>query len=191
MKKLVFGTLMLFGFAIAQDVGELGLKIQSAKFQDVSDRKAYASLFAYVKTSPVSKIGLEIGNANLESEIFACGFSFCNLDIDYTPFEINFKLDAKGRGLQSFAVGLGAGMSFNILQYRVHRNGSVVAEKDKNLMGWQIFGSGRYFFTPAGSSFNAFVGMEIKYQWVDSFTESGGKIDLSNTRIGLELGILF
>jgi len=191
MRKLVFGVLTLLGFALAQDVGELGLKIQSAKFQDVSDRKAYASLFAYVRTSPVSKVGLEIGNANMESEIFVCGFSFCNLDIDYTPIEINFKLDARGRGYENFAVGLGAGISFNILQYEVYRNGVRVAEKNKNLIGWQIFGNGRYFFTPARSNFNAFMGVELKYQWVDSFTESGGKVELSNTRIGLELGVLF
>jgi len=159
--------------ADAEEQGELGIKLQSINFEDLSDSKAYASVFGYINTSPNGAIGFEIGTANIDD-----GY----ISGDFTPIEVNLKLRAKSRGETGFALDLGGGVSYNIVK---------VADENKNLFGWQAFVSGKYFFTPPRASFGIFAGAEIKYQWVDSFSEYGRKIDLSNTRFGIELGVMF
>jgi hypothetical protein len=166
----------------AEEQGELGIKLQSINFEDLSDSKAYASVFGYINTSPNGAIGFEIGTANIDD-----GY----ISGDFTPIEVNLKLRAKSRGETGFALDLGGGVSYNILSYTLYVDKVKVADENKNLFGWQAFVSGKYFFTPPRASFGIFAGAEIKYQWVDSFSEHGRKIDLSNTRFGIELGVMF
>ncbi len=159
--------------AMAQEAGELGVKLQSINFEDVRDNELYASVFGYINTSPNTALGFEIGTVNIDEP---------KKRIDFTPIEVNLKLRAKSRGEAGFALNIGGGVSYNVI------NGE---GGNKNLFGWQAFVSGRYFFTPPRASFGIFAGAEIKYQWVDSFTEYDQKIDLSNTRFGLEFGVMF
>jgi hypothetical protein len=166
----------------AEEQGELGIKLQSINFEGLSDSKAYASVFGYINTSPNGAIGFEIGTANIDD-----GY----ISGDFTPIEVNLKLRAKSRGETGFALDLGGGVSYNILSYTLYEDNVKVADENKNLFGWQAFVSGKYFFTPPRASFGIFAGAEIKYQWVDSFSEYGRKIDLSNTRFGIELGVMF
>ncbi len=166
-----------FKRAEAQEAGELGIKLQSIKFEDISDSKAYASVFGYINTTPNAAIGFEIGTVNEKS-------------IDFTPIEVNLKFRAKSRGETGFALNLGGGVSYNVLN-KLYVNDVKVVDENKNLFGWQAFVSGKYFFTPPRASFGIFAGAEIKYQWVDSFTEYGEEVDLSNTRFGLEVGVMF
>jgi hypothetical protein len=166
----------------AEEQGELGIKLQSINFEGLSDSKAYASVFGYINTSPNGAIGFEIGTANIDD-----GY----ISGDFTPIEVNLKLRAKSRGETGFALDLGGGVSYNILSYTLYVDNVKVADENKNLFGWQAFVSGKYFFTPPRASFGIFAGAEIKYQWVDSFSEYGRKIDLSNTRFGIELGVMF
>ncbi len=178
--------------ADAQEAGELGIKLQSINFEDISDSKAYASVFGYINTTPNAAIGFEIGTANIEDETYYSGGNRFEESIDFTPIEVNFKLRAKSRGETGFALDLGGGVSYNVLSYTLYDVNNVkVADENKNLFGWQAFVSGKYFFTPPRASFGIFAGAEIKYQWVDSFTEYGEEIDLSNTRFGIELGVMF
>jgi|GEM_PF-1985076 len=177
--------------AEAQEQGELGIKLQSINFEDVSDSKAYASVFGYINTSPNAALGFEIGTANIDEETYYSAGHTYKWSIDFTPIEVNLKLRAKSRGETGFALDLGGGVSYNVLSYTLYVDNTKVADENKNLFGWQAFVSGKYFFTPPRASFGVFVGAEIKYQWVDSFTEHGNKIDLSNTRFGIELGVMF
>ncbi|MCX7793033.1 MAG: hypothetical protein N2257_01295 [Thermodesulfovibrionales bacterium] len=198
MKRLLI--LLLSGFVVlglsitkvnAQDAGELGIKLQSINFEDISDSKAYASVFGYINTAPNAAIGFEIGTANIEDETYYILGNRYEESIDFTPIEVNLKLRAKSRGETGFELDLGGGVSYNVLNYELYINNVKVADENKNLFGWQAFVSGKYFFTPQRASFGIFTGFEIKYQWVDSFTEYGEEIDLSNTRFGLELGVMF
>lgn len=198
MKRLMVFGLCLFVFTIAwfnkanaQEQGELGIKLQSINFEDISDSKAYASVFGYINTSPNAAIGFEIGTANIEDETYYIFGNRYEQSIDFTPIEINLKLRAKSRGETGFALDLGGGVSYNVLSYTLYVNNVKVADENKNLFGWQAFVSGKYFFTPPSASFGIFAGAEIKYQWVDSFTEYGEEIDLSNTRFGIEVGVMF
>jgi hypothetical protein len=175
----------------AEEQGELGIKLQSINFEDLSDSKAYASVFGYINTSPNAAIGFEIGTANIDDETYYIFGHTYEESIDFTPIEVNLKLRAKSRGETGFALDLGGGVSYNILSYTLYVDNVKVADENKNLFGWQAFVSGKYFFTPPRASFGIFAGAEIKYQWVDSFSEYGNKIDLSNTRFGIELGVMF
>lgn len=187
--------LVILGVSIkkieAQEAGELGIKLQSINFEDISDSKAYASVFGYINTAPNAAIGFEIGTANISDETYYIGGDRYEESIDFTPIEVNLKLRAKSRGETGFALDLGGGVSYNVLNYTLYVNDVKVVDENKNLFGWQVFVSGKYFFTPPRASFGIFAGAEIKYQWVDSFTEAGFKTDLSNTRFGLELGVMF
>lgn len=180
-----------FKRAEAQEAGELGIKLQSINFEDVSDSKAYASVFGYINTTPNAAIGFEIGASNIDEETYYSGGNIYKTSIDFTPIEVNLKLRAKSRSETGFALNLGCGVSYNVLSYALYKNNVKVADENKNLFGWQVFASGKYFFTPPRASYRIFAGGEIKYQWVDSFTEDGLKVDLSNTRFGLELGVMF
>lgn len=198
MKRLMVFGLCIFVFTIAwfnkanaQEQGELGIKLQSINFEDISDSKAYASVFGYINTSPNAAIGFEIGTANIEDETYYIFGNRYEQSIDFTPIEVNLKLRAKSRGETGFALDLGGGVSYNVLSYTLYVNNVKVADENKNLFGWQAFVSGKYFFTPPRASFGIFAGAEIKYQWVDSFTEYGEEIDLSNTRFGIEVGVMF
>ncbi len=198
MKKVVSIMVVLFTIsclsvlkARAQEQGELGIKLQSINFEDLSDSKAYASVFGYINTAPNAAIGFEIGTANIDDETYYISGHTYEESIDFTPIEVNLKLRAKSRGETGFALDLGGGVSYNILSYTLYEDNGKVADENKNLFGWQAFVSGKYFFTPPRASFGIFAGAEIKYQWVDSFTEYGNKIDLSNTRFGIELGVMF
>lgn len=192
---LMLSGLVILGVLIkkveAQDAGELGVKLQSINFEDISDSKAYASVFGYINTAPNAAIGFEIGTANIEDETFYNWGNRYEESIDFTPIEVNLKLRAKSRGETGFALDLGGGVSYNVLSYTLYVNNVKVVDENKNLFGWQVFVSGKYFFTPPRASFGIFAGAEIKYQWVDSFKEYGEEIDLSNTRFGLELGVMF
>ncbi len=180
-----------FKMAEAQEAGELGIKLQSINFEDISDSKAYASVFGYINTTPNAAIGFEIGTANIEDETYYIWGDRYEESIDFTPIEVNLKLRAKSRGETGFALDLGGGVSYNVLNYKLYVNDVKVVDENKNLFGWQVFVSGKYFFTPPRASFGIFAGAEIKYQWVDSFTEYGEEVDLSNTRFGLEVGVMF
>ncbi|MFN3739377.1 MAG: hypothetical protein ACK4TF_01730 [Thermodesulfovibrionales bacterium] len=180
-----------FKMAEAQEAGELGIKLQSINFEDVSDTTAYASVFGYINTTPNAAIGFEIGTAKIEGETYYRGSDRYEESIDFTPIEVNLKLKAKSRGGTGFGLDLGGGVSYNVLSYTLYVNNVKVVDENKNLFGWQAFVAGKYFFTPPRANFGIFAGAEIKYQWVNSFTEYGQKVDLSNTRFGLELGVMF
>lgn len=194
MKRLslfIFTMIILVGLyggrASAQDAGELGLKVQSMNFEDVSDNKAYFGVFGYINTAPATAIGFEIGTVNIDSWTYIKDSDTYEESIDFTPIEVNLKFTGRSRGETGFSVDLGGGVSYNILSWELKENGVKIADDNESIFGWQAFAGGRYFFTPQRQNFGLFVGLEVKYQWVEDFRG----IDLSNTRVGAQFGVLF
>ncbi len=194
MKRLsifLITILLLYGFTVreasAQNAGELGIKIKSMSFEDISDSKAYLGVFGYINTAPSTAIGFEIGTVNIDSWTYVRGTLTYEESVDFTPIELNLKFTARSRGETGFSVDLGGGVSYNILSWELKENGVKIADDNENLIGWQVFVGGRYFFTPPRQNFGLFLGLEVKYQWVEDFRD----IDLSNTRIGAQFGVLF
>lgn len=186
MTALAFVPLAVFG----QDFnGSVALKVQRAKFQDVEDAQAYYALRGSIRTSSLSAFDLELGVANIDNG--SCGH-LCRVSVDYSNIELNYKVFSKSRGDRGVMVEAGAGVSLVTLSYSVYQNNIKVADRYKNAFGLQAFAGGKYFF-PADLSMNLspYVGAELKYQYVESIGTGLQKVNLSNLKAGLELGVLF
>ena len=145
-------------------------------FDDVGneDDGLYIGLEGYGKITPNLYLGGEIGtgtNIDLGGE-----------EITFVPVELNLKY-AKETA-RNFVVDFGAGLSCSSveIQYRP-LFGAAREKRDDWLFGGQVFADLTY-------KINWFsIGVNGKYQITEDFKNEG--IDLSNYRLGVQLGIVF
>jgi len=145
-------------------------------FDDVGNEAdgLYIGLEGYGKITPNLYLGGEIGtgtNIDLGGE-----------EITFVPVELNLKY-AKETA-RNFVVDFGAGLSCSSveIQYRP-LFGAAREKRDDWLFGGQVFADLTY-------KINWFsIGVNGKYQITEDFKNEG--IDLSNYRLGVQLGIVF
>ena len=148
---------------------------------DAEDASAYVGLEGYGKITPDLYLGGEIGYSGLDLGPWLSFWDHRDLEIDITFTELNLKY-AKDLG-HNFVVDVGAGLSYNkaTVTDETHR------EETDWLLGGQIFADLTYkirWFS---------IGINGKYQVTESFQDatSGYEFDLSNWRLGMQIGIVF
>ncbi len=145
-------------------------------FDDVGneDDGLYIGLEGYGKITSNLYLGGEIGtgtNIDLGGE-----------EITFVPVELNLKYAKEAA--RNFVVDFGAGLSYSSveIQYRPFF-GAAREKRDDWLFGGQVFADLTY-------KINWFsIGINGKYQITEDFKDEG--IDLSNYRLGVQLGIVF
>jgi hypothetical protein len=145
-------------------------------FDDVGneDDGLYIGLEGYGKITSNLYLGGEIGtgtNIDLGGE-----------EITFVPVELNLKYAKEAA--RNFVVDFGAGLSYSSveIQYRPFF-GAAREKRDDWLFGGQVFADLTY-------KINWFsIGVNGKYQITEDFKDEG--IDLSNYRLGVQLGIVF
>ncbi|MFC1864111.1 hypothetical protein ACFL1Z_09205 [Thermodesulfobacteriota bacterium] len=187
MKKLMLFC-FIGAFAVASTVvsaqekallgnGNFAVKLDYIYFTDNHFDGAagpYFGLEGYGKIASNLYLGGEIGSGtdvNLGGE-----------DITFVPVELNLKY--ANEVARKFVVDVGAGLSYSYvgIQYSP-LFGTYGKERNDWLFGGQIFADLTY-------KINWFsIGVNGKYQLTESFKDEG--IDLSNFRLGVQLGIVF
>jgi len=142
------------------------------------DDGLYIGLEGYGEISPNWYLGGEIGNA---INIDLGGGE----DIDFVPIEVNVKY-AKETA-RNLVVDFGAGLSYSYVELQDLPLFSIFGDRgekrDDWLFGGQVFADLTYkiqWFT---------IGVNGKYQITEDFKDEG--IDLSNYRLGVQLGFVF
>jgi hypothetical protein len=145
-------------------------------FDDVGneDDGLYIGIEGYGKITPNLYLGGEIGigtNIDLGGE-----------EITLVPVELNLKYAKENA--RNFVVDFGAGLSYSYaeIQYRPLL-GAAREERDDWLFGAQVFADLNYKIN------RFFMGVNGKYQITEDFTDED--IDLSNYRLGVQLGMVF
>lgn len=103
-------------------------------------------------------------------------------DITFVPIELNLKYATEPA--RNLVVDFGAGVSYSYVELRSYTLfSSVSIKRDDWLVGGQIFADLTYkiwWFS---------VGVNAKYQMTEDFVDSD--VDLSNWRLGFQLGVVF
>jgi hypothetical protein len=139
------------------------------------DDGLYIGLEGYGKITPNLYLGGEVGTAtNIE---FLGGE-----EITFVPVELNLKYAIEAA--RNFVVDFGAGVSYSYveLEYRPFL-GAAQEERDDWLFGVQFFADLTYkiyWFS---------IGVNGKYQITEDFEDED--VDLSNWRLGAQIGIVF
>ena len=161
--------------------GNFSVKLDYIAFTDdhFDDRSneddgLYIGLEGFGKIAPNLYLGGEVGTAG--------NISIGGEDIHFAPFELNLKY-AKETA-RNFVVDFGAGLSYCYTEL-THRHfwGGRDETRDDWLLGGQVFADLTYkikWFS---------IGVNGKYQITEDFKDEG--IDLSNYRLGVQLGIVF
>ena len=138
------------------------------------DDGLYLGLEGYGRISPNVYLGGEIGtSSNME---------IGGEEITFVPVEVNVKYATEaGRDL---VFDLGAGLSYSSAEIQYHILFASAQEKRTDwLFGGQIFAD----LTYAIGRFT--IGVNGKYQITENFKDEG--IDLSNYRLGVQMGMVF
>jgi hypothetical protein len=165
--------------------GNFALKLDYIAFTDDhfdeggnQDDGLYIGLEGYGEISPNWYLGGEIGNA---INIDLGGGE----DIDFVPIEVNVKY-AKETA-RNLVVDFGAGLSYSYVELQDLPLFSIFGDqgekRDDWLFGGQVFADLTYkiqWFS---------IGVNGKYQITEDFEDEG--VDLSNYRLGVQLGIVF
>jgi hypothetical protein len=138
------------------------------------DDGLYIGLEGYGEITPNWYLGGEVGtgtNIDLGGE-----------SITFVPIEVNLKYAKEAA--RNFVIDFGAGLSCSYveIQYRPFF-GAAQEERDDWLFGGQVFADLTYkiqWFS---------IGVNGKYQITEDFKDEG--VDLSNYRLGVQLGIVF
>lgn len=162
--------------------GNFALKMDYISFTDDhfdepdnEDDGLYFGLEGYGEITPNWYLGGEIGTAtNIDF--------FGGESITFAPFELNLKYAKEAA--RNFVVDFGAGVSYCYVELHfLEFLGPNPEERDDWLFGGQVFADLTYkirWFS---------IGVNGKYQITEDFKDEG--IDLSNWRLGVQLGIVF
>lgn len=138
------------------------------------DDGLYIGLEGYGEISPNLYLGGEIGTAvNIDF--------FGGEDITFVPVEVNLKYAKEAA--RNLVVDFGAGLSYCYTELSYDPLFGPRQERDDWLFGGQIFADLTYkirWFS---------IGVNGKYQITEDFKDEG--IDLSNYRLGVQLGVVF
>ena len=161
--------------------GNFALKLDYIAFTDSHfDRGAnendglYVGLEGYGEIYPNLYLGGEIGTAT--------NVDLAGEEITFVPLELNLKYALEAAPKLVLDFGGGISYSYTKLQFQVPF-GSLQQERDDWLFGAQ-------FFVDLTYKINWFtIGLNAKYQVTEDFRDEG--LDLSNFRVGFQIGILF
>lgn len=191
MKRLMvfclIGTVVMVSTVVtAQEKAPLGnanfvLKLDYLVFTDShfdavgnENDGMYVGLEGYGKVDPNWYLGGEVGTGtNIE---------IGGEEITFVPIELNVKYATEAA--RDFIVDFGAGLSYSSveIQYRP-LFGTAQEQRDDWLFGGQVFADLTYKIHRFS------IGVNGKYQMTEDFKNEG--IDLSNYRLGVQLGIVF
>ena len=138
------------------------------------DDGLYIGLEGYGEIAPNLYLGGEVGAA---ANIDILGGE----DVSFVPVELNLKYAKEAA--RNFVVDFGAGFSYCYTELSYDPLFGPRKERDDWLFGGQIFADLTYkirWFS---------IGVNGKYQITEDFKDEG--IDLSNWRLGVQLGIVF
>lgn len=160
---------------------------------DAEDASAYVGLEGYGKIAPDLYFGGEIGYSALDLGRWHLFFDHRDLVIDIMFTELNLKY-AKDLG-HNFVVDVGAGLSYDkaTVTFEKHEwiggTHTVTESREETdwLLGGQIFADLTYkirWFS---------IGINGKYQVTEAFHDAttGYDFDLTNWRLGMQIGIVF
>jgi hypothetical protein len=134
----------------------------------------YIGLEGYGKITPNLYLGGEIG-AGTNVEVGGEAISF-------VPVELNLKYGKESA--RNFVVDFGAGLSYSSVEIQYQPLFGVAQEKRSDwLFGGQVFADLTYKINWF------FIGVNGKYQITEDFKDES--IDLSNYRLGVQLGMVF
>jgi hypothetical protein len=155
--------------------GNVALKLDYITFTDdewsnVDDDGLYLGVEGYWKVDPNVYVGGEIGEA--------INVSILGDDISFIPVELNVKYATEIA--PNIIADFGAGASFSYAEITDPWSDE---SEDDWLFGGQVFGDLTYKI----KSFS--IGVNAKYQMTQDFKDSD--VDLSNWRLGLQLGVVF
>lgn len=170
--SLMFSITLLAGdlgdHHFALEAGWISFTDSDIKDADV-DSDLFLGLKGYTQVYPRVYLGGELGYANPSEK---------GLELTYIPVEFNVKYLFEELAPNVYA-DLGAGLSYNYAKFEVN------GHKDNDWMfGGQVFGNLNYVVTN-----DIFLGLNGKYQITEDFDD--GDSDLSNWRIGAQIGIMF
>lgn len=162
--------------------GNFAVKLDYIQFTDdyfdVPGREndgIYLGLEGYGKITPNLYLGGEVGQGHNIS-------FFGGEDITFAPIELNLKYATEPA--HNLIVDFGAGVSYSYVELRSYTLfSSVSIERDDWLIGGQIFADLTYKIGWFSAGINA------KYQMTEDF--EGSDVDLSNWRLGFQLGVVF
>jgi hypothetical protein len=162
--------------------GNFAVKLDYIAFTDdhfddpgSEDDGLYIGLEGYGKITPNLYLGGEVGTAtNIDL--------FGGEEITFVPVELNLKYAKEAA--RNFVVDFGAGVSYSYAELEYDPFwGAAHEERDDWLFGVQFFADLTYkihWFS---------IGVNGKYQITEDFKDEG--VDLSNYRLGVQLGIVF
>lgn len=168
--------------------GEFSLSFGQLNFTKEWKNRAYYQLEIIERTDKYG-LGLVLGWTNIDSERFRKDFIDYRESVDFVPIELNGKRFVQ---LKDIEFGVGVGVSMNYLNYQLDNlsMNKNIESKTRVLFGVQGMLEFKILF-PTSYGKNAFVGVEGKYQWVDSANTFLDSKNLGNYRILIKLGGIF
>jgi opacity protein-like surface antigen len=154
------------------------------------DAGPYIGLEAYYGIIPNLYVGMEVGWAGTSNDGTIGDDIDVDVDVNFVPIELNLKyaFDLS----PAWVLDLGAGVSYNWFNVRVHSHDFKDVDEDDWVFGGQVFADVIYKLNNQW-----FIGINGKYQMTEdlSFDVNGEDIDTdtnaNNWRAGAQIGLMF
>jgi len=160
--------------------GNLALKFDYIAFTDdhfdepgKEDNGLYLGLEGYGEITPNWYLGGEVGTAS--------NVSIFGENITFVPLEVNLKYATEAA--PNLVVDFGGGLSYSYAEFSHTFFYGPTIESDDWMFGGQVFADLTYKFG------NFHIGLNGKYQMTQDFKDED--VDLSNFRLGVQLGVAF
>jgi len=147
-------------------------------FSDLDRSDLYLGVEGYSKITPNVYLGGEIGSASND-------MLFSGITYSYLPVELNLKYAIEAT--PNLVVDFGAGVSYVYFEIQHKTYWLKSAESDDWILGGQFFADLTYKIHRWS------IGVHANYQITEDFEDPalGYDLDLSNWRLGVQMGIIF
>ena len=183
-------------------LGNIALKVDYIDFTDSTledldlDTSVYGGLEMYGQVAPGLYLGAEVGYTNPDEETTFTVFDpflgpvtvELETEITYVPIELNLKYAIEAAPNLVFDFGAGVSMNYAELEVEGSALGVTVNDSEDDwLFGGQFFADLNYKFG------QFFIGVNAKYQITEDLeiNDIDTDVDLSNWRVGGQIGIIF